>query len=181
VAQQANGRCHVVFVTAFDDFAVKAVRAGAVDYVLKPLSVPRLASAVARLKERIGTAPPRLDGVIDRLAEPNEGRYLRWITASQGREVRLITVGEVCYFRSDNKYTVVVTSRGRGGDPGDVARADRPARPGRLLAGASKHGRQRQRDRRPRPRPATAAQRQAEAAQRDVAGERTHASRFRAM
>jgi len=112
VAQQVNGRCHVVFVTAFDDFAVKAFEQGAVDYVLKPLSVPRLASAVARLKERIGTTPPRLDGVIDRLAEPHEGRYLRWITASQGREVRLITVGEVCYFRSDNKYTVVVTAEG---------------------------------------------------------------------
>jgi DNA-binding LytR/AlgR family response regulator len=112
VAQQVNGRCHVVFVTAFDEFAVKAFEQGAVDYVLKPLSMPRLATAVARLKQRIGTAPARLDGVIDRLAEPQDGRYLRWITASQGREVRLITVGEVCYFRSDNKYTVVVTPEG---------------------------------------------------------------------
>ena len=112
VAQQVNGRCHVVFVTAFDDFAVNAFEQGAVDYLLKPLSVPRLASAVARLKERIGSAPSRLDGVIDLLAEPHQDRHLRWITASQGREVRLITVGEVCYFRSDNKYTVVFTAEG---------------------------------------------------------------------
>jgi DNA-binding LytR/AlgR family response regulator len=112
VAQQVNGRCHVVFVTAFDDHAIQAFEQGAVDYVLKPLSVARLATAVARLKERIGSAPARLDGLIDRLATPREGEYLRWITASQGREVRLITIAEVCYFRSDNKYTSVVTPDG---------------------------------------------------------------------
>lgn len=112
VAQQVNGRCHVVFVTAFDDHAIQAFEQGAVDYVLKPLSVPRLATTVTRLKQRIGTVPARLDGLIDRIAEPREGEHLRWITASQGREVRLITIAEVCYFRSDNKYTAVVTSDG---------------------------------------------------------------------
>jgi DNA-binding LytR/AlgR family response regulator len=112
VAQQVNGRCHVVFVTAYDDHAVQAFEQGAVDYVLKPLSVSRLATAVARLKQRIGSPPARLDGLIDRLATPREGEYLRWITASQGREVRLITIAEVCYFRSDNKYTAVVTPDG---------------------------------------------------------------------
>lgn len=112
VAQQVNGRCHVVFVTAFDDHAIQAFEQGAVDYLLKPLSLSRLATAVARLKQRIGSTPARLDGLIDRLAEPREGEYLRWITASQGREVRLITIAEVCYFRSDNKYIAVVTPDG---------------------------------------------------------------------
>jgi len=112
VAQQVNGRCHVVFVTAFDDHAIQAFEQGAVDYLLKPLSVSRLATAVARLKQRIGSAPARLDGLIDRLAEPRDGGHLRWITASQGREVRLITIAEVCYFRSDNKYTAVVMADG---------------------------------------------------------------------
>ena len=112
VAQQVNGRCHVVFVTAFDDHAVQAFEQGAVDYVLKPLSVSRLATAVTRLKQRLGSAPARLDGLIERLAEPRAGEHLRWITASQGREVRLITIAEVCYFRSDNKYTSVVTADG---------------------------------------------------------------------
>jgi DNA-binding LytR/AlgR family response regulator len=74
--------------------------------------MPRLATAVTRLKERIGTTPARLDGLLERLAGPREGGYLRWITASQGKEVRLITVGEVCHFRSDNKYTAVVTAEG---------------------------------------------------------------------
>jgi DNA-binding LytR/AlgR family response regulator len=114
VAQQVNGRCHVVFVTAFDDYAVSAFEQGAVDYVLKPLSMPRLATTVTRLHQRIGSAPARLDGLLDRLALAREGGggHLRWITASQGREMRLITVGEVCYFRSDNKYTSVITADG---------------------------------------------------------------------
>jgi DNA-binding LytR/AlgR family response regulator len=112
VAQQVNGRCHVVFVTAFDDYAIQAFEQGAVDYVLKPLAVSRLATAVARLKQRIGSPPARLDGLIDRLSRPREGEYLRWITALQGREVRLITIAEVCYFRSDNKYTGVITADG---------------------------------------------------------------------
>ena len=68
VARQVNGRCHVVFVTAFDDHAVSAFEQGAVDYVLKPLSLPRLATTVARLKQRIGSTPARLDGLLDRLA-----------------------------------------------------------------------------------------------------------------
>jgi DNA-binding LytR/AlgR family response regulator len=111
-ARQVSGRCHVVFVTAFDEYAVQAFEQGAVDYVLKPLSAARLATTVARLKKRIGSAPARLDGLLERLAEPRDGGHLRWITAAQGREVRLITVGEVCYFRSDNKYTSVVTADG---------------------------------------------------------------------
>jgi DNA-binding LytR/AlgR family response regulator len=72
----------------------------------------RLATAVARLKQRIGGTPARLDGLLDRLAEPREGEYLRWITASRGREVQLITIAEVCCFRYDNKYTAVVTADG---------------------------------------------------------------------
>ncbi len=112
VAQQVSGRCHVAFVTAFDDYAVQAFEQGAIDYVLKPLSMPRLATAVARLKQRLDGAPARLDGLLERLAEPRENGHLRWITASQGKEVRLITVAEVCYFRSDNKYTAVVTADG---------------------------------------------------------------------
>ena len=112
VAQQVNGRCHVVFVTAFDDHAIQAFEQGAVDYLLKPLSMSRLATAVTRLKQRMGSTPARLNGLIERLPDPREGEYVRWITASQGREVRLITIAEVCYFRSDNKYTAVVTPDG---------------------------------------------------------------------
>jgi DNA-binding LytR/AlgR family response regulator len=112
VAQQANGRCHIVFVTAYDRHAVEAFEQGAVDYVMKPFSSARLATTVSRLKEKLGSAPANLDGILKALAAKRENgkEYLRWITASQGNELRLITVDEICYFQADNKYTLVVTA-----------------------------------------------------------------------
>ena len=111
VAQQASGRAHVVFVTAFDQYAVAAFEQGAVDYVLKPFTSARLATSIARLKAKVDAAPANLDGILQSLAARLAGarEYLRWITASQGSEVRLITVDEICYFQADNKYTLVVT------------------------------------------------------------------------
>jgi DNA-binding LytR/AlgR family response regulator len=111
VARQASGKCHVVFVTAYDKFAVAAFEEGAVDYVMKPFSPVRLATTVARLKEKVQAAPATLDGLLKALAAARENgkEYLRWITASQGSELRLITVEEICYFRADNKYTLIVT------------------------------------------------------------------------
>lgn len=113
VARRASGRCHVVFVTAYDSYAVSAFDQGAVDYVMKPLSAPRIAQAVQRLRERLATRPAHLEGLLEQLAGRLEGKrrdYLRWVTASQGGETRLITVEEVHYFRSDSKYTVVATA-----------------------------------------------------------------------
>jgi len=111
VAKQASGKCHVAFVTAYDKYAIEAFEEGAVDYVLKPFSATRLATAVLRLKQRIGDSPASLDRLLHRLAESrNVARgHLRWITAWLGNDVRLITIDEVAYFRADNKYTVVVT------------------------------------------------------------------------
>jgi DNA-binding LytR/AlgR family response regulator len=111
VAEKASGRAHVVFVTAFDQHAVAAFEQGAVDYVLKPFSAARLATSVVRLKAKVATAPANLDGILAALAARMSGskEHLRWITASQGSEVRLITVDEICYFQADNKYTLVVT------------------------------------------------------------------------
>jgi DNA-binding LytR/AlgR family response regulator len=112
VAQQASGKCHVVFVTAYDKYAVAAFEQGAVDYVMKPFSAARLATTVARLKAKVAGAPANLDGILKALAArlENEKEYLRWITASQGQNLRLITVEEICYFQADNKYTLVVTA-----------------------------------------------------------------------
>jgi DNA-binding LytR/AlgR family response regulator len=112
VAQQASGKCHVVFVTAYDKYAVAAFEQGAVDYVMKPFSAARLATTVARLKAKVASAPANLDGILNALAArlENEKEYLRWITASQGQNLRLITVDEICYFQADNKYTLVVTA-----------------------------------------------------------------------
>jgi DNA-binding LytR/AlgR family response regulator len=112
VARQASGKCHVVFVTAYDQYAVAAFEQGAVDYVMKPFSAARLATAVARLKDKVARTPADLDGLLRSLADAARGKeYLRWITASQGNDLRLITVEEICYFEADNKYTLVVTAQ----------------------------------------------------------------------
>lgn len=113
VARQTQGRWHVVFVTAYDAHAVAAFEQGAVDYVLKPYDDARLALAVSRVRQRLASAPPPLDGLLRELARAAPPReHLRWINASQGQEVRVITVEEVCYFQADTKYTRVVTHDG---------------------------------------------------------------------
>ncbi|MCE4556423.1 LytR/AlgR family response regulator transcription factor [Roseateles cellulosilyticus] len=109
VARQVGGRAHVVFVTAYDQYAIDAFDQGAVDYLLKPLNGARLFTAVTRLKARLGQAPAPLGGVLDQLGArpaPSAARApLRWINASVGQTLRLITVDEVMFFQSDNKYT----------------------------------------------------------------------------
>jgi DNA-binding LytR/AlgR family response regulator len=118
VARQASGRCHVVFVTAYDQHAVAAFDQGAVDYVLKPVSAARLFTAVSRLKQRLGSPPARLEAALNGLHSFSGGppaaarQYLRWINASVGQNLKLITVDEISYFQADNKYTRVVTHEG---------------------------------------------------------------------
>ena len=113
VARQATHRCHVVFVTAYEEFAVNAFEQGAVDYVLKPFTAGRLATTVARLKGKLSSEPADLSRVLELLSQKNTGKaYLRWINASRGTAVRLITVEEILYFKADNKYTLVVTAEG---------------------------------------------------------------------
>jgi DNA-binding LytR/AlgR family response regulator len=111
VAQQARGRCHIVFVTAYDTYAVAAFETGALDYVLKPLERERLRLAVDRARQRLGSTPPNLEVLLRELIKNAEPRnYLRWINASVGHLMQLITVDEVVYFQADAKYTRVVTA-----------------------------------------------------------------------
>ena len=116
VARHASGRCHIVFVTAYDQFAVAAFEQGAVDYVMKPLNGRRVAMAVERLKQRMGSPPATLQGIIEDLSHPprRKGEYLRWINASSGKDLQLVTVDEVRYFQSDTKYTRVVAAKRDG-------------------------------------------------------------------
>ena len=111
VARAASGRCHVVFVTAYNQHAVSAFEQGAVDYVMKPFGLARLATAVSRVRARLDATPADLANLLGVLREqaPQRG-YLRWINASLGQNVRLITTSEICYFKADNKYTLVVTA-----------------------------------------------------------------------
>lgn len=113
VARQATHSCHVVFVTAYEEFAVNAFEQGAVDYVLKPFTAGRLATTITRLKSKLSSAPADLSRVLEQLRQKNGNRsYLRWINASRGSAVRLITVEEILYFKSDTKYTLVATGDG---------------------------------------------------------------------
>jgi DNA-binding LytR/AlgR family response regulator len=119
-AAQASPKTSVVFVTAYNQYAIDAFERGAVDYLLKPIAADRLAATVSRLKERLATgAGPALAlaAVVEQIrahlpaAEPRHDA-LQWITASVGKETRLIMVDDVAYFQADNKYTVVMTADG---------------------------------------------------------------------
>lgn len=109
VARQAGGRCHVVFVTAYDEHAIAAFESGAVDYVLKPIQPARLATTIARLKQRLLAPPADLQSLLGRLASGKPKEFLRWIQASSGNKLRFITVDEVIAFQADAKYTMVLT------------------------------------------------------------------------
>jgi len=112
VARVASGRCHVVFVTAYDHYAVAAFEQGVVDYVMKPFSTARLATAIGRVRERMKGVPANLERLLKTQGEQSRrpGQFLRWISVGEGKTVRLITIDEICYFQADNKYTMVVTA-----------------------------------------------------------------------
>jgi DNA-binding LytR/AlgR family response regulator len=113
VARQIGRRAHVVFVTAYDQYAVQAFAQGVLDYLVKPVQPERLAETVARLKERLQRATrPGSDTetlLRDLAAQIQRGspETLRWIRASVGQTLRLISVDDVDFLRSDEKYTLI--------------------------------------------------------------------------
>jgi DNA-binding LytR/AlgR family response regulator len=115
-ARALKGLAHVVFVTAYNQYAVEAFDRGALDYVLKPATPGRLAETVARLKERVAGPPVVLNGMLAELAKlvapTPSAEHLKWIQASVGANIRLINVDDVLYFQSDAKYTRIVTAEG---------------------------------------------------------------------
>ena len=116
LASNPELKCHVVFVTAFDQYAVEAFETDAVDYVLKPYTDERLQAAVERLQSRLGrvpAAPPQdLEALLSRLSAKlaPQRESLKWIKASVGQNLRLIAIDEVLFFQSDEKYTLVATA-----------------------------------------------------------------------
>lgn len=110
VARELDGGCHIVFVTAYDEYAVAAFDEGAVDYVLKPPAPERIAKVVARLKARLASAPLDLRALLAKLTPRDGGTSpLKWIRASLGASMRMIAVDDVLYFQAGDKYTKVVT------------------------------------------------------------------------
>ena len=127
-ASRIGSRAHLVFVTAYDHYAVEAFAHGALDYLVKPVEPARLAETVARLKERLQASRParnteslleQLAAQLARLSEKQAPTPLRWIRAQVGSSLRLIAVEDIDYLRSDTKYTRVAW-RGDRGEPGEA-------------------------------------------------------------
>lgn len=112
LSADARGACRVVFVTAYDEFAVQAFEREAVDYLLKPVGDERLGAAIERLRRKPSApAGVRSDDLVQRLQAllPTPVEHLRWVRASVGNDVRLLAVEEICYFQATDKYTAVFT------------------------------------------------------------------------
>lgn len=111
VARRLAGRCHVVFVTAYDQYALQAFDSAAVDYLLKPVDGERLAATVERLRARLASRPTDLGALVDQLAErlrPGPAA-LQWLQVQQREDVVLVAVDEVDVFQSSDKYTLALS------------------------------------------------------------------------
>ena len=134
-ARLIGRRAHLVFVTAFDQYALKAFEHGALDYLIKPVEAARLTDTVSRLQERLRAALPAqaTDVLLQQLAAHLQLRTssasthgnagadppLRWIRATVGQQLRLIAVDEIDFLRSDEKYTLIAW-RGEAGKPSEA-------------------------------------------------------------
>ncbi|WP_394780907.1 LytR/AlgR family response regulator transcription factor [Undibacterium sp.] len=115
-------QCHIVFVTAYDEYAVHAFEQGALDYLLKPVDAERLRRTCTRVQDRIthlqraSAAPEHIEQLLAQLVQHAQGGvgkrdYLRWIQASSGTALRMISTREILFFQSDEKYTRVQTEQ----------------------------------------------------------------------
>jgi len=126
-ARRIGHRAHLVFVTAYDHYAVEAFAQGVLDYLVKPVERARLAETVARLQNRLRAAQPatnteallqQLTEQLARLQKSTGAEPLRWVRAQVGNALRLIPVDDIDYLRSDTKYTLVAWRD--GGQPGEA-------------------------------------------------------------
>ncbi|MEP7328431.1 MAG: LytTR family DNA-binding domain-containing protein [Betaproteobacteria bacterium] len=114
VAAAIGGGCHIVFITAYDQYALQAFDAGAVDYLLKPVETDRLQTMVDRVRSKLSAPPQDLSALVAALRAnvPGGAPRMKWIRAAVGKQVKLIPVTDVVYFQSDTKYTRVVLTTG---------------------------------------------------------------------
>jgi len=115
-AKHIGRRAHLVFITAYDHYAVQAFAQGALDYLLKPVEAARLAETVSRLQERLQSSRPaintelllqQLSEQLEKMRDGGRNETLRWIRAQAGKTVRVIAIEDVDFLRSDAKYTIV--------------------------------------------------------------------------
>jgi DNA-binding LytR/AlgR family response regulator len=112
VARHIGKRSHLVFVTAFDQYALEAFEHGVLDYLVKPVTAARLGEAVTRLQARLHTHQPAVhtDALLEQLAQRlklDQQDRLRWVRATVGASLRMIPVDDIDYLKSDTKYTLV--------------------------------------------------------------------------
>jgi DNA-binding LytR/AlgR family response regulator len=117
VARAAGAQCQVIFITAYEEYALRAFDEGAVDYLQKPVARERLSRAVERTRARLSSGSPvdmaaLLDLVQSRLAPT--GKSIKWITASVGNTMKMFSIDEVLFFQAQDKYTRVVTADSEG-------------------------------------------------------------------
>ncbi|WMW79913.1 LytTR family DNA-binding domain-containing protein [Undibacterium cyanobacteriorum] len=120
VARASDGKCRVVFTTAFDNHAIEAFKLGAIDYLLKPITDERLQQSIDRIKAQMetGALPQNLMQVMaaldQKLRAPSEAERIKWISASLGNTIKLFPIDEVLFFESDLRYTRVVSAKDEG-------------------------------------------------------------------
>jgi DNA-binding LytR/AlgR family response regulator len=107
LARQVPSTTQIVFVTAFPQHALDAFDAGAIDYLVKPVTFARLAATITRLRQRAAAQRP-----VSMPSMPPAPRHIKWIKASTGDTVRLVMVSDVVLFQADGKYTRVVSQDG---------------------------------------------------------------------
>ena len=119
VAKQIEKTCHVVFITAYEKYAVAAFESEAVDYLLKPLTEERLTKTIRRLQKKLEKPDiqhPDITEVVDRvmaeMGKKADKAYLQWISVEKVKTIRLISVEDICCFHSSEKYTTVITADG---------------------------------------------------------------------
>ncbi len=120
VARHIDGRAYVVFITAFDSYALAAFEQGALDYLVKPLDTKRLIETVSRLKDRLNSKmhveniQELLNELASKLNADSEPKRLKWIHAKSGQALKIISVEDIDYLRADDKYTRVVWTEQTG-------------------------------------------------------------------
>ncbi len=112
----------IVFVTAYDDYAIKAFEQNAADYLLKPISDARLQTTCERVKARLSqrgsdNSHVQMNSLLEQLQQlsaPQTQQYLQWIKATQGDDIHLIATSDVLYFKAEEKYVSVHAQQGKG-------------------------------------------------------------------
>jgi DNA-binding LytR/AlgR family response regulator len=122
ISERSQGKCQIIFATAYNEHALAAFEAGAMEYLLKPVKPERLQQVIAKIKQRLTApsataAPQDLAGLVQQLsaqlaAAAPKKEHIKWISASLGNTIKLIGVEDIIYFQSDHKYTRIVTAAG---------------------------------------------------------------------